>query len=230
MTCRAMKLPALFLAVAVVAGAAWLPSSARADDDRSGRLQEAEHARISDEMDRLAERKAWTGVDRLYRKLETLQVEPSLNDYMLGAYASRELGEVIEVRDRLKSAARTHQSKEIVEWLWKIDNTYGRVELVSVPPRSTTLEAGVMPFDPDQRKAVEAAIRSVSDDGMFVGMLPEGEFTFSGQQFKVEPGISVRIEVSPRVRRHGPIAPVIVYPDGKPVDASSEAPPHQETP
>jgi hypothetical protein len=181
-------------------------------------------------MDRLAERKAWTGVDRLYRKLETLQVEPSLNDYMLGAYASRELGEVIEVRDRLKSAARTHQSKEIVEWLWKIDNTYGRVELVSVPPRSTTLEAGVMPFDPDQRKAVEAAIRSVSDDGMFVGMLPEGEFTFSGQQFKVEPGISVRIEVSPRVRRHGPIAPVIVYPDGKPVDASSEAPPHQETP
>ena len=66
-----------------------------------------------------------------------------------------------------------------------------------MPPRSTTFEAGVMPFDPDQRKAVEAAIKSVADDGMFVGMLPVGEFTFSGQAFKVEPGLSVRIEVSP---------------------------------
>ncbi|MBO84629.1 MAG: hypothetical protein CL927_04670 [Deltaproteobacteria bacterium] len=152
-----------------------------------------------------------------------LGVEPSLEDYMLGAYAARELGQVLSVQERLKSAARMHQSKDIVEWLWKIDNTYGRVELVSVPPRSTTFEAGVMPFDPDQRKAVEAAIKSVADDGMFVGMLPLGEFTFSGQAFKVEPGLSVRIEVSPRVRRQGPIAPVIVYPDGKPVDAASEA-------
>ena len=76
----------------------------------------------------------------------------------------------------------------------------------------------------DQRKAVEAAIKSVADDGMFVGMLPVGEFTFSGQAFKVEPGLSVRIEVSPRVRRQGPIAPVIVYPDGKPVDAAPESP------
>lgn len=185
---------------------------------------EAEHARISDEMERLADRKVWSGVDRLYRKLEALEVEPNLDDYMLGAYAARELGQVLFVQERLKAAAKVHQSKDIVEWLWKIDNTYGRVELVSVPPRSTTFEAGVMPFDPDQRKAVEAAIKSVSDDGMFVGMLPVGEFTFSGQAFKVEPGLSVRIEVSPRVRRQGPIAPVIVYPDGKPVDAASESP------
>jgi hypothetical protein len=193
---------------------------ASSDDQRL----EAEHARISDEMERLADRKVWSGVDRLYRKLEPLGVEPTLEDYMLGAYAARELGQVLSVQERLKSAARVHQSKDIVEWLWKIDNTYGRVELVSVPPRSTTFEAGVMPFDPDQRKAVEAAIQSVADDGMFVGMLPVGEFTFSGQAFKVEPGLSVRIEVSPRVRRQGPIAPVIVYPDGKPADATSEAP------
>jgi hypothetical protein len=172
----------------------------------------------------------WSGVDRLYRKLEALGVDPTLDDYMLGAYAARELGQVLAVRDRLKSAARMHQSKDIVEWLWKIDNTYGRVELVSVPPRSTTFEAGVMPFDPDQRKAVEAAVQSVADDGMFVGMLPIGEFTFSGQAFKVEPGLSVRIEVSPRVRRQGPIAPVIVYPDGKPVDSTSDNSPKQETP
>ena len=198
--------------------------------DQGDAQRTAEAARISDEMERLAQKKAWSGVDRLYRKLEGLGVDPTLEDYMHGAYAARELGEVLIVRSRLKVAARSHQSKEIVEWLWKIDNTYGRVELVSVPQRSTTLEAAVMPFDPDQRKAVEAAIASVGDNGVFVGMLPEGEFSFSGQQFKVEPGISVRIEVSPRVRRHGPIAPVIVYPDGQAPGAASESPPPEESP
>ena len=217
---------AMGLAGMVFLASAFQPVRASGEDQRL----RAEHARIADEMDRLADRKVWSGVDRLYRKIEALGVEPTLDDYMLGAYAARELGQVLDVRDRLKSAARMHQSKDIVEWLWKIDNTYGRVELVSVPPRSTTFEAGVMPFDPDQRKAVEAAVQSVADDGMFVGMLPVGEFTFSGQAFKVEPGLSVRIEVSPRVRRQGPIAPVIVYPDGKPVDSSSDHSPKQETP
>lgn len=175
---------------------------------------------MSDELERLSTRKAWAGVDRVYRKLEALGVEPTLEDYMHGAYAARELGDVLALRERLKSAARVHQSKEVVDWLWKLDNTYGRVELVSVPERSTVLEAAAMPFDPDQRKAVEGAISSAADNGVFVGMLPEGQYSFGGQEFKVEPGISVRIEVSPRVRRHGPIAPVIVYPDGKPADAT----------
>lgn len=223
---RHRSILAMGLAGLVLLASAIQPAQAGGEDQRL----EAEHARIADEMERLGERNVWSGVDRLYRKLEALGVDPTLDDYMLGAYAARELGQVLAVRDRLKSAARMHQSKDIVEWLWKIDNTYGRVELVSVPPRSTTFEAGVMPFDPDQRKAVEAAVQSVADDGMFVGMLPIGEFTFSGQAFKVEPGLSVRIEVSPRVRRQGPIAPVIVYPDGKPVDSTSDNSPKQETP
>lgn len=199
---------------------------AQADDAH----RTAEASRISDEMERLAQRSAWAGVNRLFLKLEVLGVPPTLEDFMHGAYAARELGDVLTVRKRLKAAARAHQSKELVEWLWKIDNTYGRVELVSVPQRATTLEAAVMPFDPDQRKAVEAAMASVADNGVFVGMLPEGEFSFSGQQFKVETGISVRIEVSPRVRRHGPIAPVIVYPDGQGPDADTDSPPPQESP
>jgi hypothetical protein len=177
---------------------------------------EAEYARMSDEMERLAVRKAWIGVDRVFKKMEAMQLTPSLDDYMRGAVAARELGQVLDLQLRLKAAAKSHQSKEIVEWLWKIDNSYGRVELLTNPARASTLEPSKMPFDPDQRKAVEAAIASVEDDGIFHGMLPEGGFTFAGQPFTVEPGIAVRIEVSPRVRRHGPVAPVIVYPDGKP--------------
>ena len=219
------------LVVALALGGARLTVASAGDKPRADDAHRtAEAARISDEMERLAQRSAWAGGDRLYLKLEALGVTPTLDDYMHGAYAARELGDVLTVRTRLKAAARAHQSKEIVEWLWKIDNTYGRVELVSVPQRATTLEAEVMPFDPDQRKAVEAAIASVGDNGVFVGMLPKGEFSFSGQEFKVETGISVRIEVSPRVRRHGPIAPVIVYPDGQGPSADTESPPPQESP
>jgi len=218
----------VFLALQVWAIGAPVATAADGSGDKH---REAEQARLSDEMERLAQNKHWPGVNRTFVKMEAMELTPSLDDYMRGAVAARELGQVLDLRQRLKAAAKAHQSKEIVEWLWKIDNTYGRVELLTVPSRSTTLEAMKMPFDPDQRKAVESAIDSVSDDGIFRGMLPEGEFTFAGQQFRVEPGIAVRIEVSPRVRRHGPIAPVIVYPDGKPSDDSTgENSQQQETP
>jgi hypothetical protein len=206
-------------------------SVATAAEGTSDKHREAEQARLSDELERLSQRKAWAGVNRVFVKMEAMELIPSLDDYMRGAVAARELGQVLDLRKRLKAAAKAHQSKEIVEWLWKIDNTYGRVELLTVPSRSTTLEAKKMPFDPDQRKAVESAIDSVADDGIFRGMLPEGESTFAGQQFRVEPGIAVRIEVSPRMRRHGPVAPVIVYPDGKPSgDGTGETTKQQDTP
>lgn len=213
--CRVL---ALIVGLGPVSMGARIAIASEVGEDRH---RTAEHARLSDELERLAQRKAWAGVDRVFKKMEAMELTPSLDDYMRGAVAARELGRVLELRSRLKAAAKAHQSKEIVEWLWKIDNTYGRVELLTTPTRPSTLEADTMPFDPDQRKSVEAAIQSVADDGIFQGMLPEGAFTFAGQQFKVEPGIAVRIEVSPRVRRQGPVAPVIVYPDGQPPGAET---------
>ena len=70
-----------------------------------------------------------------------------------------------------------------------------------------------LPFDTAQRKAVEIAIEEAKDEGTFTGLIPKGSYTFAGQPFMVEPGISVRIEVSPRVRRQGVIQPVIIYRD-----------------
>jgi hypothetical protein len=70
-----------------------------------------------------------------------------------------------------------------------------------------------MPFDVNQRKAVEVATFTVGDDGSFIGLIPKGNYVFAGQPFSVEPGVSVRIEVSPRVRRQGLIDPVIIYRD-----------------
>lgn len=195
-----------FVALLALAGGL-MPTVARAGSE----VTQAEHDRLSDEMDRLAERKVWTGVERKFGELTALGTELSLEEWMLGAYSARELGDVLASYERLKRAARIKGTKEIVDWLWDLDNNYGHVELVAVPARAATLEASVMPFDPNQRKAVDAAVKRSKQDGRFVGMLPKGEYVFSGQKFEVVPGISVKIEVSPRMRRQGLIEPVIVF-------------------
>lgn len=196
-----MRLARMLMLTLLLAGPAWAGQE----------VVDAERARLSDEMEKLVQRQVWAGVERKYQELERLGSPLSVDDYLHGATAARELGDVASSYDRLKAAARIKGTKEIVDWLWDIDNNYGHVELVSVPARSTALEPQLMPFDPNQRKAVDAAIDASRQDGAFMGMLPRGDYRFGGQSFGVEPGISVRIEVSPRMRRQGLIDPVIVY-------------------
>jgi hypothetical protein len=218
------------LALLVALGGGSLP--ARADE-----VSSAEHDRIADEMEKLVQRQIWTGVEKKFQELEKLGQKMTQRDYLNGAYAARELGDVRLAYERLQAAARIEGSKEIVDWLWDIDRNYGMVELLSVPNRATILEPNELPFDPNHRKAVEAAIKVAKSDGAFHGMLPRGEYSFGGQKFQVEPGVSVHIEVSPRVRRQGLIDPVIVYrslPGSAPVNTAPapgvgpESPPPSE--
>lgn len=195
---------ALALAAALLASP---PASAAKD------ATEAEHDRLSEEIERLVQRQVWSGVERKFLEMEKLGVELTQQDYLHGAYAARELGDIQSVYERLYKAKERKPTKEIIDWLWDIDRNYGHVELMTVPNRSTDLSCELMPFDVTQRKAVEVAISSAQDDGHFVGLIPKGSYIFAGQPFTVEPGVSVRIEVSPRVRRQGLIDPVIIYRD-----------------
>ncbi|MCK6507399.1 hypothetical protein L6R53_29215 [Myxococcota bacterium] len=215
--------PALALALAF----ALLGPSAWAKDET-----QAEHDRLSDEIDKLASRQVWSGVERKYRELERLGVQPTFDDLVHGATAARELGDVERCYQRLKGAAKLDATKDVVNWLWEIDSNYGHVELLTVPSRAAELEVAELPFDPNQRKAVDFAMASTRQDGIFVGMLPKGAYTFATQGFQVEPGLAVRIEVSPRVRRQGLIDPVIVYRDeyGNPTTVSPAPQPPPEVP
>ena len=68
-----------------------------------------------------------------------------------------------------------------------------------------------MPLDPNRRVAVQAAIETCANEGKFNGLLPKGEYEFVGQSFKVDPGVTVRVEVSPKMRRQGLVEPTIIY-------------------
>jgi len=183
----------------------------------------AEAERLSDDLEKLAERQVWAGVEHKYEDLAALGVPLEQRDYLYGAYAARELGDVAAAYDRLQAAARMGGSKEIVDWLWDIDHSYGNVDLLMVPPRATELACDEMPMDPNQRKAVEAAVRAAKATGTYRGLLPQGKYSFGGVAFQVEPGVSVRIEVNPRVRKKGPAEPVIRYPQAPPTQGGTTA-------
>lgn len=184
----------------------------------------AEANRLSDDLEKLAKRQVWSGVEKRFRELETLGVPLSQQDYLYGAYAARELGDVVSAYERLQSAARLGGSKEIVDWLWDIDHNYGNVELMMVPSRSVELVPEEMPLDPNQRKAVEAAVKAARDDGAYRGLLPQGKYSFAGVPFSAQPGVSVRIEVNPKTRKRGPAEPLIRYPQAPITQPGPSAP------
>jgi hypothetical protein len=162
---------------------------------------EAEHIRLSGDIEQLATRQLWAGVEKKFLELQKLGIEMSYEDLLHGAYAARALGNTQNAYDRLKVAAKIKGTREVVDWLFTIDSNYGQVHLIATPPRGVVLVPAEMPFDPDQRLCVEGSVERVKKDGAFEGLLPRGAYTFAGQQFTVEPGISVRIEVSPKLKK-----------------------------
>lgn len=169
---------------------------ARADD-----RAEAEHLRLSGELDQLALRQLWAGVDRKFLDLQKLGVTMTYHDLLHGAHASRALGNMADAYARLKQAAKLDATKEVIDWMYAIDMNYGQVELLRTPRKGDVLAIEAPPFDPDQRAAVERAAASVKDNGTFSGLLPAGNYNFCAQAFTVQPGIAVRIEVSPKMKK-----------------------------
>lgn len=162
---------------------------------------EAEHIRLSEDIEQLANRQLWPGAEKKFAELERLGVEMTYADLWNGALAARSLGNAEAAYNRLKVAAKVKGTKEVINWLVTIDANYGLVELIATPPRGIVLDLAEMPFDPDQRIAVDAAKEHVRKEGGFKGLLPRGNYVFAGQPFKVEPGLSLRIEVSPRMKK-----------------------------
>jgi hypothetical protein len=176
----------------------------------AGDFTEAEHVRISQDLEQLASRQLWTGVEKRFQELLALEATAGMEimtfeDLVYGAYAARAMGRIQDARDRLNRAARLDgpldRMKEIADWLDSIRANFGQARLVAHQTRNVELIADTMPLDPDQRLAVEAAMEEVKKNAAFSGLLPRGGYSFAGYAFKVEPGISVTIETSPRLKK-----------------------------
>ena len=169
----------------------------------AGEVERAEHRQISEEMERLAQRNAWTGVERNFVQLLELQEAGEVityEEWHLGAQAARALGDMGSCRDRLAQAVKLEGKEEDIAWLEQIDKSYGPVALRSVDKESVpTLSIAAMPFAADQRAALEYAQKTLADDRNFRGLLPPGDYTFEAggvtETFTVAAGSLEQIDI-----------------------------------
>jgi len=146
-------------------------------------VAQSEYRRLAEELDRLAKRNAWGGVERTFQKMLATGVTPHFEDLKIAAHAAQSTGDIGEARDRLARAATIKEDKEVLDWLWAIDSNYGPVYLAG-NPGEVALTPKTMPFDPVQARAVQYAVKQVEETGVFEGLLPKGEYTFGDPKGK----------------------------------------------
>ena len=163
---------------------------------------QAEYERISIDMEKMGRNGIWTGVDKRYKDLEKLGVNIQFDHYVLGAQAAQELGDILECKKRLSEALEIKpKKKQLKLWYEAIDNNYGYVALFATSKKVAALERQNMVADPVHQKAIAFAQQSLDNDGEFEGMIPIGEYNFSGQKFRLRAGIAVQLDISSRMRR-----------------------------
>ena len=180
-------------------------------------LTPAEVQRLAEEMNNLAAKNAWAGVDRTYRQLETfgdgafaLASDPAALHF-LGAQAARNLGDIRRYKSlvqRAKTAllaagrpADDVQLQTMEAELTAIDQAYGAVSIAPRSKRSANAKKGepvgpelvpaAMPFAGDQRVSIERARTQIQETGSFSGLLLARAYTLRTESFTVIAGTNV---------------------------------------
>lgn len=145
---------------------------------------DAEHTRIGTAMVKLAERNAWSGVDRAYDELVELvgknkDIKLTCQDHFLGAQASQASGDLNAMHQRLLAASAAPVDNTNPDAMLALDSMGSNFfeGSLSVPKKysgNQELTISPMPFEPDKRAFVLSVIQSVEDTGEYKGLLPRG--------------------------------------------------------
>jgi hypothetical protein len=190
--------PLLTLLMLVIPAVSVAAEGAPPVSARDEAYRKAEAKRLSDELEKLVRRQAWAGAARTYAELEALGLPLGVDELYAGALTARQLGEMALVHERLLAAAKLDGRREIVEWLWAIDTSYGRVTVKGDPAAPPTLSAEIPPLLPEQRACVETAQRHLAETGRFDGLLPAGAYRVNGVPVEVIPGEDpVELDLTP---------------------------------
>ncbi|MFK7927012.1 MAG: chalcone isomerase family protein [Myxococcota bacterium] len=162
-----------------------LAAPAMAADVSSGEVMRLEQAMAS-----LAQRSAWSGVERRYQEMLLLGAPLSRDTLILAAAAAREQGDVLHYLSRLVDAQALEETEDAQSQIDDILTTFGRAQLHGNPGTALTIET--MPFRTDAARAVTIAQEQLAAVGRFDGFLPAGSYTFGKTRFKVEPGDRIK--------------------------------------
>lgn len=150
---------------------------------------DGEVIRLQEQMDSLAQKNAWTGVERGFQDIVDLGLTPDRAHMLLAAEASRQAGDVLSTLQRLLEAQSMASSDDVQDRIDDIAATFGRVQLQGQAP----LTISQMPFRPDAAAAVRYANGRARTDGTFDGFLPAGSFRFGDISFRVTAGQEVML-------------------------------------
>lgn len=158
-----------------------LPGTALACD-------QAERIRLTDEIENLVPKNAWTGVERKYEALMKARCEVDPDTHNAGAKAAEFLGKTYEMYERLRQATGTDEDELVQQNIAGIEKNYGKVEIRGSARKRAALVRPQMPFPPDQVKSIKYAQKVMEGTGSFKGMLPAGDYQVADQAFTVTPG------------------------------------------
>lgn len=159
--------------------------SAGSGSDASADADAGEAQRLSEDLERLAAKDAWTGVERTFLQLQGLGVPLSFDEWIRGAQSARMRGDIGRARDRLAAANALREERSVLDWMWDIASRYGDVALRCDPGSWLALEVVDAPTDPDTLKAITFARARVHDACAFEGMLPLGTYKLYDSPFTV---------------------------------------------
>ena len=92
--------------------------------------EQAEMARILEDMKQFREKANWSAVEKRYQQLSDFsKAEPTVEMYLLGAEASRNLGDVTAMKTRLTKALAIEETDKIRQWHDSIDATYAPITI-----------------------------------------------------------------------------------------------------
>ncbi len=146
---------------------------------------EAEARRISAEIRSYAADGKQAGVERGYRSLLGLGVRIDPELHVIAADVARDRGDSMTALARLYRVPRGSRVGDRVREFH--DHVLERYAYLRV-----SLQPGVVVgvptfFSPDEAKAAQRLASTVAETGVFVGLVPKGEYTFGGRGLVLEP-------------------------------------------
>jgi len=164
----------------------------------AGATEEAERYRLQQELEKLAKRNAWPGVERTYVALTELGLPLTLADHLLGAQSAIQAGEMLDALTRLQiglSEATPDDDPNSSYATAKalkdgFDARYGAIQIM-LGDCGPILFMPSKPFAEQERQAYMRARDKLMKGESFTGLLPAGEYKLDVYSFEVEAGQSI---------------------------------------
>lgn len=157
--------------------------------------EEAERYRLQQELESLARRNAWSGVERTYTELKGIGLPLTLGDHLLGAQAAIQEGQLLVALERLQIGLAVAEpdtdpnSPYATAQALKagFESRYGAVQIV-LGDCAPILFMPSKPFAEQERQAYANARTRLMEGGSFTGLLPAGEYKVDTFTFEVAAG------------------------------------------